>query len=186
MEVVNHDDERLALGYAPEKSRDRIEEPKPRLLRVDPLQTRSFSLNWCGPNKLGHQRCHLLNPGAKCLGQLRKVRTFGALPNDLYYRPIGWHSTAFPASSPDNPQAPASSPGRNFVGQARFSNARLPRNHEHPPVAGNGLVQRAAELSEFTLASNEPFAGYIMLAFRRPQDAYRRSSDFFLSQIAAP
>jgi hypothetical protein len=25
-----------------------------------------------------------------------------------------------------------------------------------------------------------------MLAFRGPQDAYRRSSDFFLSQIAAP
>ena len=53
-------------------------------------------------------------------------------------------------------------------------------------MAGNGLVQRAAELSEFALASNEPFAGFITLAFRRPQDAYRRSSDFFLSQIAAP
>ena len=79
VEVVNHDDERLALGYAPEKSRDCVEQPKTRLLRIDPLQPRSFSLNWRGPNKLGHQRCHLLNPGAKRFGQLGEIRTFGAL-----------------------------------------------------------------------------------------------------------
>ena len=50
-------------------------------------------------------------------------------------------------------------------------------------MAGNGLVQRAAELGEFALASNEPFTGFITLAFRSPQDAYRRSSDFFFSQL---
>ena len=76
----------------------------------------------------------------------------------------------FRHSSPNDPQAPASSPRRKLVGQARFSDARLARNHEHPPMAGNRLVQRAAELSEFALASNEPFAGFIMLAFRMPEE----------------
>jgi hypothetical protein len=98
VQVIDHNDQRFALGYAFEESRDRIEQAKTRLLGIDPLQTRSFSLNWRGPNNLGHQRCHLLNPWAKRLGQLREIRTFGARPNDLDYRPLGGRAAAFQAS----------------------------------------------------------------------------------------
>jgi hypothetical protein len=48
------------------------------------------------------------------------------------------------------------------------------------------FVERDTELRKFALASDEPFARHRTLAFSRPEEAYRRSADFFLSQMVIP
>ena len=53
-------------------------------------------------------------------------------------------------------------------------------------MTGRYFVERDTELRKFALASDEPFARFIALAFGRPQDAYRCSADFFLSQVIIP
>lgn len=53
-------------------------------------------------------------------------------------------------------------------------------------MAGSDFVERGAELPKFALATDEPLASFVTLAFSGPQDAYRRSADFFLSQKAIP
>jgi hypothetical protein len=53
-------------------------------------------------------------------------------------------------------------------------------------VAGSDFIERGAELRKFALATDEPLASFLTLAFGEPQDAYRRSADFFLSQMAIP
>ena len=53
-------------------------------------------------------------------------------------------------------------------------------------MAGNDLVERACELREFARASDEPLGRFMTLAFSGPQDVYRGSADFFLSQMAIP
>jgi hypothetical protein len=53
-------------------------------------------------------------------------------------------------------------------------------------MVGSDFVERDAELSKFALASHEPVTGIMTLAFRGPQDTYRRSADFFLSQMDIP
>jgi hypothetical protein len=78
------------------------------------------------------------------------------------------------------------SPRRELICQPGLADARLARNQEHPPIAGNGVIERAAELRKFALASDEPFARHRTLAFSRPEEAYRRSADFFLSQMVIP
>jgi len=42
------------------------------------------------------------------------------------------------------------------------------------PMAGHGLIERAAELGKFALASDELLASPAMLALRGLQDAERR------------
>lgn len=53
-------------------------------------------------------------------------------------------------------------------------------------MTGRYFVERDTELRKFALASDEPFARCRTLAFSGPEDAYRRSADFFLSQVIIP
>ena len=103
VQIVDHDEERVACADVPEERRDRVEEREPRLLRaqrpkrLDPGHTLA---------QLGKDLCDPVRTSAELALNGGGVATVDERAKRLRPRPVGGRPRILPAAAPDREHPP--------------------------------------------------------------------------------
>ena len=153
VQVVEHDDERAALGDGREQAGDRVEEAKARLVGVEVRRHRGRPER---AGELGQQAGDPRSAGAEPGAQPGGVLAARERAGDLHPRPVRRRAAAVPARAP-RPRGPAI--GRVLdegARERRLPDARLARHDDEPAAPRDGVAQRAVELLELADSPDEP------------------------------
>lgn len=156
VEVVENDQERLRRPCRTEEGGRRVEEPKPRVLRIGRGRCRHVSQQLV---YLGHDLRELRGARPELSTQDLWDLDADVRPQCLHPRPVGGRPTRFPAAAPQDTDALLLGPCGQLVRQPAFADPGLTSDEEEPAAPLHGVVKPGDQLAELALSPNKYIAG---------------------------
>ena len=171
VQVVQHQQQRLALRRALPEAGHGIEETEARLRRIGRCRLRRSV--WQIRRELRVQRCQRRR-GSEGARQLGFVLQSDPAAHQLHPGPVGRGAGLLGAAPPQREHLVLRGEGDHLLRGARLADARFARQQRDARLAGHGALQRLLQRLEFGVAADEAAFGGSIHAFPGPRSALRR------------
>jgi len=151
VQIVEHDDERLAKRRVPQEGRHAAEQTKACLLIRPDLDRRRLR-HACA--ELGHQRRHIGGAGRCAAGTLVLVERH-ARAQHLHPWPKDWRPLHLDAAPNEDGKSAVPGFGSKLLGRARLSDSGLADEQEDAAAGGGGRFQPVAQPLQRARAADE-------------------------------
>src|ERR671910_41359 len=152
MQVVQKDGERLAGRGSSQEGGERLEELKPDALGVGSLPVPDIGKQL---PKLGKDRGEFRGPAPELRSQRVLIALAYIRPQRLDPRPVDGRTARLPTAAEKYPRAVVSRTCEQLLGEAALADARLTREQEKAPPAGQCVVESGDELGQLGFAARK-------------------------------